>query len=361
MQGMPRKRLAAHSARLWKSSHSIVSSPGGFEHNTAIERPLPEFANSEITHNVEYSLHPATPLATVSFSRGSLPLTARKVVKASNLVALAVADRPSRSSTLLTRSLILRNACTICDLGDRFLNGYLGDLSGKEGQLTVMSLRRRPFAIVECKRIGVEEGTKKGPQTIEKAKQGAYVAKSVSSLQKIRFADGKMGGLIQRPDGSFRCEDYFSLLDEIIASEGADLLSQFVLTVGVVSNHDNWFTSQYHNKELKVLAQSYDWLLFLTDAGIAQFIGEVLLRPIEELVPARDSFLASYTGKKGGNRFTKVKIAQAADAALQSYFVSKIKAIEGWFNVIAPAGKQLATLRGESGILKNKKWEDIHP
>ena len=56
----------------------------GFEHNTAIERPLPEFANSEITHNVEYSLHPATPLATVSFSRGSLPLTSRKVVKASD-------------------------------------------------------------------------------------------------------------------------------------------------------------------------------------------------------------------------------------------------------------------------------------
>ena len=27
----------------------------GLEHSIAIERPLPEFANDEITHNVEYS------------------------------------------------------------------------------------------------------------------------------------------------------------------------------------------------------------------------------------------------------------------------------------------------------------------
>ena len=226
----------------------------GFEHNIAIERPLPEFANGDITHNVEYSLHPAKPLATVAFTRGSLPLTARKVAKGSDAISLVLCDRKSRQSTLLTRSLILRNACTVCDLGDRFLNGYVGDLVGNEGQLTVLSLHRRPFAIVECKRVGVKEGMKKGPQTIEKAKQGAYVARTVSSLQKVRLTDGKMGGLIQNRDGSFRCSEYYSLLEEVIASDDAALLSQFVLTVGVVSNHGNWFTSEDHNKELKVLA-----------------------------------------------------------------------------------------------------------
>lgn len=64
--------------------------------------------------------------------------------------------------------------------------------------------------------------------------------------------------------------------------------------------------SENHNKELKVLAQSYDWLLFLTDAGISQFIDELLFNPAKELIAAKESFLTSYTGKKGVNQFTKV-------------------------------------------------------
>lgn len=147
---------------------------------------------------------------------------------------------------------------------------------------------------------------------------------------------------------------------EIIASNDPELLSQFILTVGVVSNHGNWFTSENHNKELRVLAQSYDWLLFLTDAGIAQFIDELLLNPIKELAPAKEAFLASYTGKKGVNRFTKVKIALPADAALQSFFKSHLKVVEGWFNVIAPKGKPLSTLKQELNTLKGKSWQEIH-
>ena len=146
----------------------------------------------------------------------------------------------------------------------------------------------------------------------------------------------------------------------MIASDDPELLSHFVLTIGVVSNHGNWFTSENHNKELKVLAQSYDWLLFLTDAGIAQFIDEVLLHPKRELAAARDAFLASYTGKSGVNQFTKVKIALAADAALQSYFSTGRKVIEGWFNIIAPAEKRLAVLHEELDTLKRKNWEEIH-
>ncbi|MCD4728314.1 MAG: hypothetical protein K8R46_11665 [Pirellulales bacterium] len=333
----------------------------GFEHNTAIERRLPEYANDDITHNVEFSLHPSVSSVTLPFSRSSLPLTPHKIARNPSLAAFALADCELRSSTFLTKNLILRNACTVCDLGDRFINVYLGNLSGEEGQFIVVSLRRRPFAIVECKRVGVEEGMRKGPQTIEKAKQGAYVARSVSSLQKIRFADGRMGGMIETRDGTFRCEEYVSLLDEIIASDDAELLSRFVLTIGVVSNHGNWFTSRDHNKELKVLAQSYDWLLFLTDAGLAQFIDEVLLHPDGDLAAARDAFLTSYTGKKGANRFTKVKVALAADAALQSYFTNRLKVIEGWFNIIAPATRLLPSLRDELNTLKSKNWEDIHP
>jgi hypothetical protein len=332
----------------------------GHERHVAIERPLPEFANSEITHNVEYSLHPAKKLKVIGFSRNALPLTAGKILKDTDLAALNIRQESLKNNSLLSKDLTLRNSCTICDLGEVFLNAYLDDLAEVKGHFTIMSLSRRPYAIVECKRVGVEEGMKKGPQTIEKAKQGAYVARSVSSLQKVRFSNGGLGGFIQRKDGSFRCQDYYSILADIIASDDPELLSQFILTIGVVSNHGNWFTSENHNKEMKVLAHSYDWLLFLTDAGIAQFIEELLLHPKSQYEAARKAFVASYTGKSGRNRFTKVKIALEADAALKSYFSTNKEAVESWFNVIAPGTKTLKVLTEELDILASKKWQEIH-
>lgn len=83
-----------------------------------------------------------------------------------------------------------------------------------------------------------------------------------------------------------------------------------------------------HNKEIKVLAQSYDWLLFLKDAGLAQFADEILLSPKPEHIAAREAFRTSYTGEKNVNQFTKVQIALAADAALQSYFATNREEVE---------------------------------
>lgn len=332
----------------------------GFERNTAIERPLPEFANDDITHNVEYSLHPSTMITQEEFRRNKLPLTASKIAKVDRISSLGIPAEAMKSNALLSNDLILRNSCTVCNLGGIFLNAYLEYFEGDKGGFSVMSLHRRPFAIFECKRVGIEEGMTKGPQTIEKAKQGAYVARTVSALQKVRLTNGTMGGVIQDRDGGFRHGDYYELMAEIIASNSADLLSRFILTVGVVSNHGNWFTSENHNKELRVLAQSYDWLLFLTDAGIAQFIDELLLHPAKDLAAVRKAFVSSYTGKKGVNQFTKVKIALAADAGLQSYFRSRIDVIAGWFNVIAPSGKGLIVLKEELETLKGKNWGEIH-
>lgn len=332
----------------------------GLERHVAIERPLPEYGNDDITHNVEYSLHPSAPLANSQFSRKDLPLTASKIAKIQEIVKLKIPKGKMKSNALLSKELILRNSCTICDHEDSFINAYLDELGKDKGQYSVVVLARYPFAIFECKRVGVEEGTRKGPQTIEKAKQGAYVARTVSALQKIRLTDGSMGGLIQKRDGSFCHGDYYKLMAEIIASREPELLSRFILTVGVVSNHGNWFTSENHNKELKVLAQSYDWLLFLTDDGIAQFIDELLLRPTSELKSAKKAFLASYTGAKGVNQFTKVKMSLDADAALQSYFKSHKTVIEGWFNIIAPTGKKLSILKDELDTLKTKNWSEIH-
>ena len=332
----------------------------GLERNIAIERPLPEYANAEITHNVEYSLHPARAVQVMDIPSGSLPLTARKILEHASLTIPKNARCDPKSNAILTRDMVLRNSCTICDVGDIFLVAYLDEFRDDHGKCTIVSLYKKPFAVFECKRVGIEEGNKKGPQTIEKAKQGAYVARTVSALQKIRFADGRIGGLIQTADGRIFCKDYYPFLAEIIAGRDPDLLANLILTVGVVSNHGNWFTSENHNKELKVLAQSYDWLLFLTDAGIAQFINQLLLKPTKALQPVRDAFLASYTGKKGANQFTKVRIALSADAVLQSYFKTNATTIEGWFNVIAPARKKLSTLREELNTLKDKNWQEIH-
>ena len=119
---------------------------------------------------------------------------------------------------LLSRDLVLRNSCTVYDIGDRFLNAYLDTYSEGGGCYSVRSLHCRSYAIFECKRVGVEEGMRKGPQTIEKAKQGAYVARTVSALQKVRRSGGAMGGFIEKSDGTHRFGDYYKLMAEIIAS-----------------------------------------------------------------------------------------------------------------------------------------------
>ena len=224
--------------------------------------------------------------------------------------------------------------------------------------MTVMQLLNSPFAIFECKRVGVEEGNKKGPQTIEKAKQGAYVARTVSSLQKIRNMAGQVVGILDLGD-SLKSGPYDQLLREVIDGNDSKLLKDFILTVGVVSNHDNWFTAENHNKELKVLAHSYDWLLFLTDKGLCQFIERLLIEPEPALEPARKAFLASYNAESRGNVFTKTRVDLEADIALKQYFATHAEEVEGWFNIIAPRGQTLTHLRADLLALAGKDWGEI--
>jgi hypothetical protein len=82
----------------------------GHERHVAIERPLPEFANSEITHNVEYSLHPAKKLKAIGFSRNALPLTAGKILKDTALAALNIRRESLKNNALLSKDLTLRNS-----------------------------------------------------------------------------------------------------------------------------------------------------------------------------------------------------------------------------------------------------------
>jgi hypothetical protein len=100
------------------------------------------------------------------------------------------------------------------------------------------------------------------------------------------------------------------------------------LTVGVVSNHGNWFTADDHNKELKVLAQSYDWLIFLTDIGITEFIDEVIFNPLPKYINIKKAFLASYSANKKKNQFTKVQMNIEADTQLLEYFSTNKKELK---------------------------------
>jgi len=325
----------------------------GFEKHLAIERPLPEYMNTDITHNVEYSLHPSTKLKDIEFDIDELPISSNKILESMDVKSTKT------SNQLLTKDFVLRNSCVIGEVKNDYMVSVLKGLSNKKIFVETNLLRKKPFAIFECKRVGIEEGMKKGPQTIEKAKQGAYVARTVSSLQKFRYKDGMTGGIIHREDGTLYCKEYNKIFEEIISSTEKDLLKDFIMTVGVVSNHGNWFTSENYNKELKVLAQSYDWLLFLTDQGLSNFIEKLLFKPEKKHIAIKNSFLASYTGKSGKNQFTKVQMHIEADGALREYFLKNNDEIQGWFNIITPERKKISDLKKQIAILANKNWKEI--
>lgn len=333
----------------------------GFENSIAIERPLAEYGNPDITHNVEYSLHPIIRRSSYSFPN-SLPITSNRLLKVPKEV-FSCDGFEKNDNTLLTSNSILRNSCIFAKRENpypAYLSANLLSKSSSGFDVTLLEQYTKPYAMFECKRVGVEEGMKKGPQTIEKAKQGAYVAKAVSSLYKVRLPSGELRGLIYKSGDEIYSKPYAELIAEIVASNNTELLKDFILTVGIVSNHGNWFTSDNHNKELKVLAQSYDWLLFLTDAGLAEFITELLLEPKDLLEPARNAFLASYTAVKKKNSFTKVQMDYEADQVLQSYFRDHRERIEQWFNIITPKNGTVQDIHFQISQLRDKNWKEIH-
>jgi len=321
----------------------------------AIERPVPEFAHPEIRHNVEFSLHPSLGSRRIAIRENALPLTTRKLLLNADKLDQVFAERKEE---IVSTKRVLRNAAYIGSDEHSFYSANLAAMPTGMYEFTVTQLLNSPFAIFECKRVGVEEGNKKGPQTIEKAKQGAYVARTVSSLQKIRNLAGQVVGILDLGD-SLKSGPYDQLLRAVIDGNDTKLLKDFILTVGVVSNHGNWFTAENHNKELKVLAHSYDWLLFLTDKGLCQFIERLLIEPVPALLPARNAFLASYNEDSKGNVFTKTKVDLDADIALKQYFANHSAEVESWFNIIAPRGQTLTHLRADLLALAGKNWKEI--
>ena len=147
------------------------------------------------------------------------------------------------------------------------------------------------------------------------------------------------------------------MLDTVINTASVHDYPGFILTVGIVSNHGNWFTSDNPNKEMSVLAQSYDWLLFLTDEGLSMFIESVILNPLPKHKAISNAFHNSYQGKRGTNRFTKVRMDAEADQALQEYFADEALSIESWFNVIAPQKGTTYALRDDLKTLSDERGQ----
>lgn len=132
-----------------------------------------------------------------------------------------------------------------------------------------------------------------------------------------------------------------------------DTLDNFILTFGVVSNHGNWFTSNDMNKEMKVLSQSYDRLLFLTDDGLYSFIENTILNPNIKYGSIKKAFISSYSDGKKTNSFTKSKISIEAHNALSEYFHENISLIESWFNIISPGGMTIMDIKNQLNCLLN--------
>ena len=47
----------------------------GYEKYIAIERHIPEYANNDLTHNVEFTLHPSENIAVLGLAETELPFT----------------------------------------------------------------------------------------------------------------------------------------------------------------------------------------------------------------------------------------------------------------------------------------------
>jgi hypothetical protein len=340
----------------------------GMNNQISIEQRLEEYGNPFISHNVEYSLHPIIRSYVLEFEKTEKNITANVLMKALANAGFDLTGMTRTTASLLSNN-VLRNACIIAKSEETNLLCSIQSETDDRLFLHVYEQHRKPYAMFECKRVGVEEGMTKGPQTIEKAKQGAYVARMASALQKLRNENGDMMGIIYKSDGSYRLMPYVELMEEIIHSDDRELLRKFLLTVGIVSNHGNWikrtvdgelvFSEELFQKELLVLAQSYDWLLFLTDQGLSEFIDKLLFNPTPENEFLKETFLASYTAGKKKNEFTKVQMNIRADALLLNYFRENIEMIEGWFNIISPREKTLVNLQEELAQLKDKNWIDI--
>ena len=108
----------------------------GFRGNLAIERPLAEYANPGITHNVEFSLHPVLRQRHIPLQKFTLPLTTAKLRRSLDTLGFAHADLLAKAAQVLSNNGVLRNACTFGESSTAFCVASVDEI--KEDQCALM-------------------------------------------------------------------------------------------------------------------------------------------------------------------------------------------------------------------------------
>ncbi|MDR3131345.1 MAG: hypothetical protein LBU18_07340 [Treponema sp.] len=89
---------------------------------TAIERPLPEFANNDITHNVEFTLHGSRSIISKQFTKDDIPISCK------NLIKKHFSDNKeivSKGGMLIDKNFIIKNACILSSNQETFISAYI--------------------------------------------------------------------------------------------------------------------------------------------------------------------------------------------------------------------------------------------
>ena len=101
-----------------------------------IERSVPEFANPEILHNVEFSLHPIQDRHNVEISPLSLPLTAAKIKRHLSFLQ----ETAVKSTQVLSKDAVKRNATVLVESETGPVIANVDTLNDSSCRLTVCEL-----------------------------------------------------------------------------------------------------------------------------------------------------------------------------------------------------------------------------
>jgi len=147
---------------------------------------------------------------------------------------------------------------------------------------------------------------------------------------------------------------YDHMVSRIVKSSDPKTLSKFIMSVGIMSNHGNWITSSKPNKELRVLQQSYDWLLFLTDRGLTCFVEEAIMSG--QYPATQSAFYSSHTKESRQNPFTKSNMDYDAHIELVCYFTQNMLRAEGWLDAMSLHKRPLGDLKRQVWELRGNAW-----
>lgn len=116
---------------------------------------MPEYGNSEITHNVEFTLH---RILHKEEKIAVKPLTYTRIKSLFDFK-----PQYSKTGSFIDKNDILKNSAVI---GRN--DGSLAICNLSDNKLELSLIREQASAMFECKRVGVEEGQKKVHKLLKK-------------------------------------------------------------------------------------------------------------------------------------------------------------------------------------------------